>query len=81
MFYGAITVGILITSLFGFFMDPETMAHNSIYFLYFPGIISIIRIILLALVFRIETPVFILEKYSQKQGDEVDPAFSKYDQS
>lgn len=68
MFYGSITTGILITSLFGQFISKDTMADRVAYFLVIPGIVSILRIILFLCVFNFESPVYIVEKYAIKRG-------------
>lgn len=70
MFYGAITTGILTTALFGTFIDKDILADNASYFLVIPIIMTVLRILLLLFVFNVESPVYIIEKYAKRTGQE-----------
>lgn len=67
MFYGTVTLGILSTALFGSFIDHDSMAKNAKYFLMLPVIVSVLRIVLLTTVFRIESPVYVIEKFGKRK--------------
>jgi len=66
MFYGSVSLGILLTSIFGAFLDVNFIIQYSVYFLCGPIIVSLLRIGLFLFIFRLETPQFILEKFARK---------------
>jgi len=80
MFYGSITTGILVTSLFGQFIDKDYLADQASYLLVVPGLLSVLRIILFLTVFNFESPVYIIEKYAQRRGHRISET-AKVDQS
>lgn len=63
MFYAFVSFGILVTSVFGAFINTDFLLDHYRYILCLPVIISVFRLSMILIFFRLETPQFIIEKY------------------
>lgn len=64
MFYSSISLGILLASIAGAFIETSFLVENYVYLLCAPVIVSVIRLLMLFFFYRIESPQFIVEKYA-----------------